>query len=144
MKSKRIVFILIFFCICSPVLSQDSIVERNNVNSEVVRVLFSDYEMPTQNKRVLMQVRSAKGNPLTYIAAGLLFFYQNLLSEQISANCTYQMSCSEYTKKCIERYGIVKGTLIGLHQLSCCVPNISVDHCEHKISENYKIINIIE
>ncbi len=144
MKSKCIVFIVIVFCRWNPILSQDSIVGRNNVNSELVRVLFSQYEMPIQKKRVMMQVGSAKINPLTYVAAGLLFFYQNVLSEQISANCTYQMSCSEYTKKCIERYGIVKGTLIGLHQLSCCVPNISADHCEHKISENYKIINIIE
>jgi putative component of membrane protein insertase Oxa1/YidC/SpoIIIJ protein YidD len=83
----------------------------------------------------------AKINPLTYVAGGLLFLYQNVLSEQISANCNFEISCSEYTKRSINEYGIVKGVFVGLHQLSCCSPTIYKDYCEYQLSENGKVKN---
>lgn len=87
---------------------------------------------------------STKLNPLTYLAAGLMFTYQNVISEQISANCSYEISCSEYTKKSIEYHGLIKGTLIGLHQLTNCSPGAKYDHCEHAVSNENKILNHIE
>lgn len=82
-----------------------------------------------------------KINPLRYIAGGMLFVYQNVFSEQISANCTYEVSCSQMTKLSIEKFGLIKGSLIGLHQLSNCNPSIIKDHEAHMISAEGKVIN---
>jgi putative component of membrane protein insertase Oxa1/YidC/SpoIIIJ protein YidD len=136
-------FLLVVF-IFNTTYSQDSIPKSGNLNSLMIQSVFSDYSPSVSKKRGLLNLKNGKSNPLTYLAAGMLFFYQNIVSEQISADCSYQMSCSEYTKRCIEKFGIIKGTFIGLHQLSCCVPNIREDHCDHKVSEKGKIINGIQ
>lgn len=135
-------WLIVFFL--NSAYSQDSIPKSVSVNSLMIKSVFSDYSPSVPKKRVLLNLKNGKANPLTYLAAGMLFLYQNILSEQISADCSYQMSCSEYTKKCIEKYGIIKGTFIGLHQLSCCVPTIREDHCDHKVSEKGKVINGLE
>ena len=72
--------------------------------------------------------RASYFNPLSYAGAGLLFIYQNVFSEQIQADCTYMVSCSQYTKLCIERHGILKGTLMGFNQLSECFPAARYEH----------------
>jgi len=46
-----------------------------------------------------------KINPLFYVGGTLLFLYQNVFSEQIQAQCAYQISCSEYTKLSIQKKG---------------------------------------
>lgn len=118
------------------------------VSKKITNTVLAPYQTKEKPKRKILNLESAKIttklNPLTYLAAGLMYTYQNVLSEQISANCTYEISCSEMTKKSIEKHGLIKGTLIGLHQLTNCSPNSKKDHCEHVISEDYKIINRIE
>lgn len=142
------IFFIFHFSLPVSVGAQENDSKQNNLNTQIVKAVFSDFQTPIKQKRVILNFEGKKLgfkiNPMTYIAAGMLFFYQNIISEQISANCTYEMSCSEYTKKCIEKYGLIKGALIGLHQLSCCVPMIENDYCDHKISINGKIINTIE
>lgn len=146
--SNNLLKLILFFVLCgfnsTFSVAQDTLIQGENLNSLVLNSVFSEYSTPIKKKRVLLNLSNEKVNFLTYMAAGMLFVYQNVISEQISANCTYEISCSEYTKKCIEKYGIIKGTFIGLHQLSCCVPKIEDDYCAHKISENGKIINVIE
>jgi len=116
------------------------------IESKITKTLFSAYELPNKQKRGLLIKNGNKAsyNPLFYVASGLLYVYQNVFSAQISANCVYETSCSEYTKRCIQKHGIIKGSFIGLHQLSCCTPSIHLDYCEHMISETGKIINPIE
>jgi putative component of membrane protein insertase Oxa1/YidC/SpoIIIJ protein YidD len=81
---------------------------------------------------------------LNYLAAGLLFFYQSILSEQIQADCTYEISCSNYTKQCINKDGFIIGSLKGLHQLNTCFP-ANIDDCpNYKVSTNLKIKNQVE
>lgn len=127
---------------------QELIESTENVNKMVIDEVFSFYQPKAEKKRILLNVKESKLgtrlNPLTYLAAGSLFIYQNVISEQISANCNYEISCSEYTKRCIGKYGLIKGTFLGLHQLTCCTPNINKDYCDYKISSNGKIINTIE
>jgi putative component of membrane protein insertase Oxa1/YidC/SpoIIIJ protein YidD len=119
-----------------------------DLNSLLVDKTFSYYNIPQKNHRKFVSLKNkktiAKINPITYVGAGLLFFYQNILSEQIQANCNYEISCSNYTKLCIEHYGFIKGSLQGLHQLSNCFPS-SLDECaRYKITGNLKIDNQIE
>jgi putative component of membrane protein insertase Oxa1/YidC/SpoIIIJ protein YidD len=70
-----------------------------------------------------------------------MYLYQNVISEQIQADCLYEISCSQFTKKMIEKRGLILGTFIGFHQLNNCQGNALLDYPNYKISENDKILN---
>lgn len=38
------------------------------------------------------------------------------------AACRFQPTCSEYTYQAIERYGIIRGSLLGLKRITKCHP----------------------
>ena len=55
----------------------------------------------------------------------LIKFYQKKISPCIGAlghHCKYYPSCSEYTKQAIEKYGSLKGTVMGIFRLFRCNP----------------------
>ena len=118
------------------------------VSEKILEKTFSDYEIKQMTPRKMLSIKNGKGiakfNPINYIAGGLLFFYQNILSEQIQADCSYEISCSSYTKLCISRYGFIIGTLKGIHQLNNCFPSAIDDYPVFKMSNNLKIRNQIE
>lgn len=137
-KSAVTLISILFFNFC---FSQN---QTDSLQKQILNETFSNYTIPIHQKRKMLQFKNSKYNPLNYLAGSLLYIYQNIISEQISANCIYEISCSEFTKKNIEKYGLIKGTLIGLHQLSCCQSNIDKEVCQHRINKNGKIINPIE
>lgn len=61
-----------------------------------------------------------KLNPVNLTFSGLLFFYQNVLSSQINAGCLYSPSCSEFSKNCIRKYGLIKGVFLTADRLHRC------------------------
>jgi putative component of membrane protein insertase Oxa1/YidC/SpoIIIJ protein YidD len=121
----------------------------NTLNHNVISVAF---EQITPNsilrKRKFLSLKNKsiaqKLNPFLYIGASLLFVYQNIVSEQIQAECVYQLSCSEFTKKSIEKNGFIKGTLAGFHQLSNCFQGAIYEHPVYTINEFGKINNTID
>ena len=131
-------------------MSFDSIAQKETtaLNEMLLDKTFSYYTVKTIPHRKIISLKNkkliAKINPINYVGAGLLFFYQGVLSEQIQANCTYEISCSNYTKLCIEKYGFIKGSLQGLHQLSNCSASSLDDYPRFKISGNLKIKNQFE
>lgn len=62
----------------------------------------------------------AKYNPIKILAASSLFFYQNMISQQIGSNCPYHHSCSSFSKLCIERHGLIKGVFLTADRLTRC------------------------
>ncbi len=55
----------------------------------------------------------------------LINFYQNHISPIFYSKgirCRYYPTCSEYTKQAIEKYGLIKGTFIGLKRILRCNP----------------------
>ena len=121
---------------------------QNNLNDVLLEKTFSYYKTNDSPRKKIISFKNRKVltviNPLNYLAAGLLFFYQSILSEQIQADCTYEISCSNYTKLCINKDGFIVGSLKGLHQLTTCFP-ANIDDCpKYKISTNLKIKNQVE
>jgi len=54
-----------------------------------------------------------------------LFFidlYRVLLSPVLGGGCRFTPTCSLYTREAVERYGVLKGTRLGLRRLLRCHP----------------------
>ena len=55
----------------------------------------------------------------------MINWYQKNISKWIESKnirCKYYPTCSEYTKQAIEKYGVIKGTGIGLARIIRCNP----------------------
>lgn len=61
-----------------------------------------------------------KYNPVSLSFGGLMYLYQNTLSQQLSATCLYQPTCSEFGKRCIAHYGILKGVFLAADRITRC------------------------
>lgn len=51
-----------------------------------------------------------------------IILYQRLLSPILPSSCRFTPTCSEYTKQAIIKYGIIKGTYLGIKRISKCHP----------------------
>lgn len=58
------------------------------------------------------------------VAVKFVLFYQSCISPFIGgrAACRFIPTCSEYTRQAIEKYGIWKGTLLGIRRILRCRP----------------------
>ena len=65
-----------------------------------------------------------KNDFLTNMGIRLVRLYQICISPFIGgrAACRFIPTCSEYTKQAIEKYGIFRGTLMGIRRISRCRP----------------------
>ena len=48
--------------------------------------------------------------------------YQQAVSPYLPSMCRFEPSCSQYTAEAVERYGIVRGSWLGLKRVSRCRP----------------------
>lgn len=56
------------------------------------------------------------------ILINLIIFYQKAISPWLGPRCKFNPTCSEYTKQAIEKYGAIKGTIIGIKRILRCNP----------------------
>ena len=63
---------------------------------------------------------------LAALLVGLIRFYQWLISPVLAAlfrsGCRFYPSCSEYARLSIERYGVLRGSVMAARRLSRCHP----------------------
>jgi putative component of membrane protein insertase Oxa1/YidC/SpoIIIJ protein YidD len=119
--------------------------QTGNINNEIVKASFeTNYQTKTVKRKLLsFKKKRVKYNPLNYVGAGLLYVYQNIISEQLQTECAYVTSCSQYTKLSIQEYGFILGSLKGFNQLSECHPSAIYEHPELFI-DGRKIINNLD
>ncbi len=53
---------------------------------------------------------------------GLIRGYQLFISPLLGSHCRYHPTCSQYMIEAIERFGLFKGSYLGLRRLSRCHP----------------------
>jgi putative membrane protein insertion efficiency factor len=59
---------------------------------------------------------------MKYIGLALIRAYQFTLSRMLPPSCRYDPSCSHYTYQAVEKYGLVKGSWLGLKRIARCHP----------------------
>jgi len=71
-----------------------------------------------------------KYNPVSLVFGGLLYAYQKTISVQIGAACPYEVNCSNFSKRCIQQYGILKGIPLTADRLTRCTKLAGIDMIE--------------
>ena len=56
---------------------------------------------------------------LKALSIRMISFYQRRFSHKM---CLYTPTCSEYTKRCINNYGVVVGSMLGFWRILRCNP----------------------
>jgi len=56
------------------------------------------------------------------VALLLLRFYKLAISPMLPSSCRFTPTCSEYAYQAIEKYGVLRGSWLGLRRLSRCHP----------------------
>src|SRR6185503_11067935 len=55
-------------------------------------------------------------------ALSLLRAYKILISPMFAGSCRFLPSCSDYMAEAVRRFGVLRGTLLGLRRLARCHP----------------------
>jgi len=56
------------------------------------------------------------------LVLALIRFYQRFISPALPPSCRFTLSCSKYSYEAIERYGLLKGSWLGLRRIVRCHP----------------------
>lgn len=76
------------------------------------------------NNQSMMQIKHkslvAKINPITNIMKATMFLYQNVISAQLSKECPYEITCSNFSKQSIKQFGLIKGIFITADRITRC------------------------
>ncbi len=79
----------------------------------------SYYDATHGNDHGVIEFRK-RFNPINSIFGGLMLLYQNSITQQIGANCNYTLTCSNFSKRSIEQYGLIKGIFLSSDRLMRC------------------------
>lgn len=52
----------------------------------------------------------------------LILAYKKYISPSLGKHCKYYPNCSEYTRQAVDKYGIIKGNLLGIVRILKCNP----------------------
>lgn len=65
---------------------------------------------------------AAKASPAVRAALVAIRFYKTNLAVWFGGSCRFQPTCSQYAYEAIERFGVLRGTWLGLKRLLRCHP----------------------
>ncbi len=119
LKYKFILLILFFVLLGIAANSQP------NLDLKLIKQQKFENEIYTNQRIVKFGIIDSNNkiliyNPVTLVFSCLMFGYQKLISPQISAECLYSPSCSEYSRQLIRRYGIIKGIIYSSDRIMRC------------------------
>jgi putative component of membrane protein insertase Oxa1/YidC/SpoIIIJ protein YidD len=80
-----------------------------------------------------------KYNPVSLAFGGMLLFYQRVVSAQLSTNCPYDVSCSNFAKRSIQQLGFLKGVFLSADRLTRCTQFTLIDLTDSYYNEQGRI-----
>ncbi|MBN2774783.1 MAG: membrane protein insertion efficiency factor YidD [Prolixibacteraceae bacterium] len=117
---NKIIITVFLACIGLNVFSQEDLLS----DIQIIKQNRIEKSIEQKNTRPFIYSEDTpalkKYNPVNLVFGGLLFFYQNALSQQFSANCLYNPSCSEFSKQSIKEYGLLKGIFLSADRVMRC------------------------
>ena len=81
--------------------------------------------MQIDSRTAIARARAGAGglNRVAVMALqALIRVYQILISPLLGRHCRFEPSCSQYTIDAIGRWGVVRGSVLGLRRISRCHP----------------------
>jgi putative membrane protein insertion efficiency factor len=74
-------------------------------------------------KNILFALYVLRGElKMKFLVIDILGLYKAAISPLLPAACRFEPTCSEYTRQAVEKYGVLKGTWMGLRRISRCHP----------------------
>lgn len=143
-------FLLCFlFCLCfTESRAQSDAGDLRLLQAQVLPEYEAGYNgrIDSVNNRNLLQPRKknawARYNPARLLLTGAMAVYQQVISPQISAECLYERTCSNFSKAAIGQLGLIRGLLLTADRLSRCsttvlpeVPSSRTDGNNHIVDE---------
>jgi putative component of membrane protein insertase Oxa1/YidC/SpoIIIJ protein YidD len=121
------------------------IAEGQNLNADLALAFHSKVEKTTEAYKpkflFVSEKKVLKYNPVSLAFGSLLYFYQGVVSPQISAECPYEVSCSNFGKASLKRYGLIKGLSLTAFRMMRCNRIAGSDIHPLYINEVGKIID---
>jgi len=114
--------VLLFFILFMPALSFG---QEIDLKSDLLLAdSIAKEQIPAIEKRAYIYKHQPKtflnSNPVSLLFGGSLYVYQNHFSQHLSASCLYHPSCSDFGKKAVQEFGLIKGTFLSLDRLNRC------------------------
>jgi putative membrane protein insertion efficiency factor len=102
-------------CIAQSVNLQDDLILIESVSEQKLH-------LPEKRSFIFKNQPKTFGNcnPVSLLYGGTLFVYQNFISQHFSADCLYDPSCSDFSKKAVKQFGLIKGGLLTVDRLGRC------------------------
>ena len=137
MTAKAFFKILFLFTV---IFVSNSVLAQNKSDIQLIKEQdFKDNSFNTKRKVSFLFTKShnvlVRYNPISLSLGGMMYVYQKFLSAQIGANCPYEISCSSFSKQCIQKFGLIKGVALSADRLMRCTRLASADLKLSEISE---------
>jgi putative membrane protein insertion efficiency factor len=95
--------------VTADLLLADTLAKKQIYHSEKRMYIFNNQPKTFKNS-----------NPVSLVYGGVIYIYQNYFSKHFSADCLYDPSCSEFSKRALKEFGVLKGGLLTVDRLSRC------------------------
>ena len=122
---------------------------QNSYSSDVKVIASKDFHknLVVHHRRSFFFVSEKKFykyNPVSLAFGGLMYVYQNVVSEQIAADCPYEISCSGFGRLSIKKFGLIKGLALAADRVTRCTKSAAKDLNDLNFNDNRKIIDTPE
>jgi putative component of membrane protein insertase Oxa1/YidC/SpoIIIJ protein YidD len=124
---KVVIFSICFFYLLNIGYTQNSASDIKLIEKKKYNIVIGDNnhrDNDTINNKDPIHYRHnniiAKYNPFSLVATTAMLFYQYIVSPQFFKRCLYERSCSNFSKKAINEFGLIKGVFMSADRLLRC------------------------
>jgi putative component of membrane protein insertase Oxa1/YidC/SpoIIIJ protein YidD len=135
MSNKIFIILILFYSI---ITSSQRIFAQSDATD--IAILQAKIHSESTHQHSFVEIGSSK-NLIGKILFGSLKFYKKNISQQISAECLYEISCSTFSQLALKEYGTLKGIALTADRLARCNRISGTTINEFRINENGKVID---
>ena len=136
MKTNLPLILIFLSCVASAQVKSDLVFIASHTTGVVVAVNPLNTKTPIRSKHKNVVARY---NPIALTFTGMMLLYQHVISPQISSDCVYSRSCSNFSKEAIHQFGLVKGIFLTADRLLRCNRGCENDFPPSAFEPNGKI-----